>query len=96
MKTAEVSSQKTLGSSGPTIGKLPLPARYAAKDHFNTAYAATQRAAETLIQSGQVSLPEDLTPDQVNEWLRLLNQASCAVRAIKNILDGNPVPRRGE
>ena len=76
------------------IGELNLPARFAAGPHFKTTYAQTQRAAELLIQQGTQQFPDDLTLDQVNELLRLQTEAICATRALKNILTGNPAPRR--
>lgn len=78
------------------IGQLNLPARYAAKDHFKIAYAQTQRAAELLIQGAGEKFPDDLDAAKVNELMRLLTEASCATRALKSILDGNPLPRRGD
>ena len=78
------------------IGELPLPPKVTARGHFNTTYAQTQRAAELLIQKENETFPDDVTLDQVNELLRLQQAAICATTALKNLLVGNPVPRRGE
>jgi hypothetical protein len=75
-----------------------MPAKYSAVTHFKAVYCAAHMATERLTKLADDSgaLRPRVNADDTKKLLRELQEATCAARALDNLLAGNPPPRRGE
>lgn len=80
------------------VSELNLPAKFAAKEHFNKCYGAAHTAADNLtrITTPDGKLHENASRENSRGIVKALSEALCAARALDNILAGNPPPKNGD